>query len=407
MRSICIVGAGQAGLQLAIGLLGHGYDVTLVADRPAAAIRDGRVMSSQCMFGTPLAYESDLGLNFWDGDAPAVDGIAVAVADPSGAAAPAISWAGRLDTPARSVDLRVKIPRWMAEFNRRGGRLIVHEAGLADLAAYHREHDLVVVAAGKGEISTLFDRDADRSPHVRPARSLALAYVTGRTPGEWPRVSFNLVPGVGEFCAIPALTATGPCDILFLEGVPGGPFDAFGDVREPGAHLTRTLDLLRAYVPWEADRVKNVALTDDLAVLSGRFTPVVRRPVGVLPSGGLVLGMADTVVLNDPISGQGSNNAARFAHSYLASIVAHGDRPFDREFMAEAFLTCWDYVREVTDWTNALLARPPAHVLRLLAAAADHPDIAHRFVNGFDNPADFRTWFLDAEGAERYLADQR
>jgi hypothetical protein len=336
-RSICIVGAGQAGLQLGIGLLGHGYDVTLVSDRSAAEIRDGRVMSSQCMFGTPLAYEGALGLNFWDGEAPGVEGIAVSVADPSGGPVPAISWAGRLDQLARSVDMRVKVPRWMSEFVARGGRLVVEEAGLDDLERYHREHDLVVVAAGKGAISGLFARDDDRSPHDRPKRALALAYVTGRTPApDGPMVSFNLIPGVGEFFVIPALTLGGPCDILFLEGVPGGPFDAFAEVRDPAEHLAVTLDLLRAYVPWEADRVKDVALTDDLAVLSGRFAPTVRRPVGVLPSGARVLGMADAVVLNDPISGQGSNNAARFARAYLASILAQGDAAYDLEFMFDA-----------------------------------------------------------------------
>jgi hypothetical protein len=69
-------------------------------------------------------------------------------------------------------------------------------------------------------------------------------------------------------------------------------------------------------------------------------------------------------------------------------------------------MSAWDYVRHVTDWTNALLDPPPPHVLRLLAAAADRPDVAHRFVNGFDQPADFRTWFLDPDGAAAYLADQ-
>ena len=34
-----------------------------------------------------------------------------------------------------------------------------------------------------------------------------------------------------------------------------------------------------------------------------------------------MLGLADVVVLNDPITGQGSNNASKCAASYLATIL--------------------------------------------------------------------------------------
>ena len=42
MRDIVIVGAGQAGLQLGIGLLDAGYDVTVVSNRTPEQIRDGQ-----------------------------------------------------------------------------------------------------------------------------------------------------------------------------------------------------------------------------------------------------------------------------------------------------------------------------------------------------------------------------
>ncbi len=57
-RSITIVGAGQSGLQLAIGLLDRGYEVRVVSDRTADEIGDGRVSSSQCMFDTALDHEN-------------------------------------------------------------------------------------------------------------------------------------------------------------------------------------------------------------------------------------------------------------------------------------------------------------------------------------------------------------
>ena len=42
MRRITIVGGGQSGLQLAIGLVQQGYDVTVVSNRTPDEIRDGR-----------------------------------------------------------------------------------------------------------------------------------------------------------------------------------------------------------------------------------------------------------------------------------------------------------------------------------------------------------------------------
>ena len=64
-RKITILGGGQAGLQLACGLLQKGYEVKLVQNRTADEIRTGRVMSSQCMFDAALQNERDVGLDFW------------------------------------------------------------------------------------------------------------------------------------------------------------------------------------------------------------------------------------------------------------------------------------------------------------------------------------------------------
>jgi 2-polyprenyl-6-methoxyphenol hydroxylase-like FAD-dependent oxidoreductase len=65
MRSITIVGAGQAGLQLGIGLLKKGYHVTLVSNKTAKEVLDGYITSTQGMFDIALQHERDLGLNFY------------------------------------------------------------------------------------------------------------------------------------------------------------------------------------------------------------------------------------------------------------------------------------------------------------------------------------------------------
>ena len=210
---------------------------------------------------------------------------------------------------------------WLDLFARRGGKLIISGVTTADLNGLASRYDLTIVSAGKGELVGLFDRDPSRSPYTSPQRALSLAYVHGFAPrAEHPDkngVRLDLVPGVGELITIPAYTLSGNCEILFWEGVPGGPADIFRDRMSPQEHLDKILELMKTYTPWEYERAGKVELTDDKAVLAGGYTPVVRAPIGELEAGGIVLGMADVVVANDPITGQGSNNASKCAASYL------------------------------------------------------------------------------------------
>jgi glycine/D-amino acid oxidase-like deaminating enzyme len=164
MSKFLIVGAGQAGLQLAFGLVQAGHDVTVVSNRAPDDIRAGRVMSSQCMFDAALEHERELGVNFWEAECPDIEGISLAVPAPGGGKM--IDWAARLVRPAQSVDQRLKIPGWMEKLEEQGGKIVLHDASVPDLEAYARDNDLVIVAAGKGEVAKLFERDAARSPYA-------------------------------------------------------------------------------------------------------------------------------------------------------------------------------------------------------------------------------------------------
>jgi hypothetical protein len=193
---------------------------------------------------------------------------------------------------------------------------------------------------------------------------------------------------------------------MVFEGIPEGPMDCWRDVSSPEEHLAKSKWILDTFFPWEGERCHHVELTDANGILAGRFPPTVRKPVAELPSGRLILGLADAIMLNDPITGQGSNNAAKMAAAYHAAIRAHGDGPFDRQFMEGAFEEFWrDYGQYTTGWTNALLSPPPQHVLKLLTAGNQSREIAHRFVNGFDNPVDYFDWFMFPDKAEAYLAE--
>lgn len=171
MRRIAIVGGGQAGLPLALSLLNKNYDITLVSNRTPDDLRKGKVMSSQCMFNDSLQIERDIGLNQWETVCPPVEGISLTVPHPEQPGAKLIDWSHRLDAIGQSVDQRVKMPAWMELFEQRGGKLILQDAGVAELEALASTHDLVVLAAGKGEVVKMFERDATRSRFDSPQRA--------------------------------------------------------------------------------------------------------------------------------------------------------------------------------------------------------------------------------------------
>ncbi len=403
------MGAGQAGLQLALGLLAADYEVTLVADRSPDEVRQGQVTSTQIMFHTALDQERELGLNHWEDQTPPIEGLGITVATPDGVRR--ADWMGRLDHYAQSVDQRVKMAGWMEEFTERGGHLVLRAAGVADLEALSRGHDLVVVATGKGELSTLFARDPLHSPFLTPQRALSAAYVHGLGPRldhDRPGLSASFVAGVGALFVLPSYTTSGPCGALLWEAVPGGPADVFAGVRDPGERLRLILELVERHTPWEHARTAKVELTDERATLTGGYPPVVRHPVAELPSGALVLGAGDVLVLADPAGAQGANSAAKCATAYLRSIVEHGDGPFDREFMERTFARYWDTAgAAITRFTNTMLAPLPEHVQRMFMVANEYPEVADRFVNAFDDPSLLRDWFYQPEEMARYLDDVR
>ncbi|MBU3118777.1 FAD-binding oxidoreductase [Acinetobacter soli] len=407
MRNVAIVGAGQSGLQLGLSLLETGYTVTIVTNRTADEIRQGKVMSSQCMFHTALQTERDVGLNFWEEQCPAVEGIGFTLVNPETGDA-AFSWSARLERYAQSVDQRVKMPYWIEEFERRGGKLIIQDVGIDELERLTAEYELVLLAAGKGEVVKQFERDAQRSTFDKPQRALALTYVKGMKPiSPYSRVTFNVIPGVGEYFCFPALTVNGPCEIMVFEGIPEGPMDCWQYAKTPEQHLQMSKEILNTYLPWEAERCSEIELTDAGGYLSGRFAPSVRKPILTLPSGRKVFGMADALVVNDPITGQGSNNAAKCSKIYFDAILARDSQEFSSEWMQQTFESYWNYAETVVAWTNSLLVPPEPQMIDVLAAASQNQAIASTIANNFDDPRQFSPWWFDQSAAQRFIQSKQ
>jgi 2-polyprenyl-6-methoxyphenol hydroxylase-like FAD-dependent oxidoreductase len=392
MRRIAIIGAGQAGLHLGFGLLRHGYEVTLFSDRRPEELLKGRAIATAFMFDRALSYERELELNFWDRETHWGAGIHLDFCLQPGAIALQVEAA--LPRPGQAIDQRLKFARWMKEFERRGGHLIFKAATLDDLEQLAASHNLVVVAAGKGEIAALFPRDDTRSVYTEPRRQLGLLTLAGLKPWHIALdvpIKFTFFAAAGEIFWIP-FHAIGRinCYSLLFEAHRGGPMDRFGAAASGDEMIRIAREIIAEFAPWESETVRDVALTDPMAWAKGTLTPTIRRPVGRLKSGRVVMGLGDTVVLNDPIAGQGSNHAAKTTHLAIQRIVERGDRPFDANWMDALFEEYWEKESKgITNFSNLLLEPITEPAREILGAASQNPALAEWFVANFNEPQDF------------------
>lgn len=75
--------------------------------------------------------------------------------------------------------------------------------------------------------------------------------------------------------------------------------------------VTWMLEVVKTYFPAVHERTnrQEFRLCDDQGYMQIAIKPVVRKPY-LLVDGKLILGCGDSVVLNDPITGQGSNTTS-------------------------------------------------------------------------------------------------
>jgi 2-polyprenyl-6-methoxyphenol hydroxylase-like FAD-dependent oxidoreductase len=308
---------------------------------------------------------------------------------------PAIAWTGRLAHPANAVDQRLRVAAWLEEFCRRGGEIRYAKATAEALEEFAREFELVVVATGRGpQFGQIFPRNDGFSPYREPQRAIGAFYA--RVPEESLTNSMRYAMGpAGELAITPALLAGGPALGVGMFGIPGGPLDVWDAVLDTEHHLETARKLVEAHFPWRAGILEHAEPTGPLDSLRGDITPIVRHPVGVLPSGVRVLALGDAAVTTDPLSGQGGNLAGHAARAYRDAIVAHGDRAFDEEFMHAAFARYWAHARNASRFNNDLLAPPSERILATFQAAQQDPAVADRFVRTFENPDDYPQWLTD------------
>jgi hypothetical protein len=406
MRRIGIIGAGQAGLYLGISLLEAGYQVTLFSDRTPKAIYNSQLKGAPLLFNEALQLERDLGLDFWKEDFLGCDQFCSEVCDLEGNLALVVS--SPLEQPWQGIDQRLKFSLWMQEFVRRGGELIIQAMTHADLEECARNYDLVVVSAGRGAISSLFERDDEKSTYDKPQRHLAAMIVTGlkQSPKDSRTFKVSNLPSIGEIiqCSFyhKSQTAIG---VIAFEACPGGVMDRFQQLQNGDSLLHIAKETIQEFLPWDYEKVKNAELADEQAWLRGAITPTVRKPIGRLSSGKIVMGIGDTVILNDPICGQGANSATKMAHLAAQRIIDRGKERFDESWMQGVFAEFWQYSQHVNAYANCLL-QPPAHLQDIMTAMAENPEVVTDYINGVNHPPNLSPWFFEPEAAKEYLAEK-
>jgi len=405
--TIGIVGSGIGSVHLGLFLLKQGVSTTIYSDRSPDQLRDGRLPNTVALLGATREREKALGVNYWDEPDFGVFGVNVYV----GGEHP-LSFRGEFERPGLFVDMRLYLPRLLAEFEARGGQIVFGALSADDVVALSAKHPLVVVASGRGSLTDLFPRWPEHSPYSQPQRSLMAGLFRGIDYPSPLGLTFNIAPGHGEIFENQMISFEGRQSGLLIEAIPGGDLEILTQLRyedDPDRFKAALLERLHQYAPATYERIDpdNFALTRPLDILQGAVTPTVRRAYQALENDVFALAIGDVHVVNDPVTGQGANaasHAAWVAGDAIVETLEKGrpcakrslarenlsDFPLDLAFYQIVEKRMWAYTRYVTEWTNGMLQPPPPHAIDLLVAATQNKAIADAFVDNFDAPQ--RNW---------------
>jgi len=364
MRRIAIIGSGQAGLLTAHALLKAGYQVTLYSDRTAEQwLHESKPTGTATRFDMALQFEYELALPSWENDAPWGEGAHMTICPTPGNRM--LTLAGRLRRPFLAIDLRLQSHAWMHDLVKRGGTLVIEKVNVERLDQIAAENDLTIVATGRSDLCGLFERDAARSVYDKPQRHLAMVCVKGVAMGfdgiPLLPVKHNIIGPLGECFWVPYYHKdVGQSWNLVFEARPGGPMDRFEGITNGEQVLEVAKKLVRQFAPWDYDWLKGGELSDVHGWQVGKFAPTVRKPVGRLASGRLVAAVGDTAMTLDPIGGQGANNGNKMVRNLVECVVAHGDQPFDAQWMTDTFERFWARHGYATYTHNNMMLEPPS-----------------------------------------------
>ncbi|MBN8293441.1 hypothetical protein JI664_15825 [Rhodobacter sp. NTK016B] len=388
MHNVGIVGAGIAGLHLALYLQKQGIDAVLYTDREPGAYRDARLLNTVAHHSTTLARETALGVNHWtDPDQHYYyHDHWLNVPEPG-----PLNFAGSFEKPSRALDYRIYLPRLMEDFVERGGKIEFRRIEEKDIQPLVDRHDLLAVAVGKGPMGAMFEHDPEETPFKAPQRQLCVGLYSGVSNTDPMNVTMSITPGVGELICIPTITFDGMGHALLMENLPDGPmthlaresYDA-----DPKAFLQAVLDDLEQYHPGIYNRIEasRFDLCQSQDILQGGVVPTVRKPAVKFDNGKYALAIGDVHCTVDPVNGQGANIS-----SYSAFVVGEeiARAPvLDGRFIERVENRRRDRVLGAARWTNLMMQPPSQEFQMLLGAMSQNRALCDEFTQNFNAPED-------------------
>ncbi|MCP1762180.1 styrene monooxygenase subunit StyA [Bradyrhizobium japonicum] len=383
-RNIGIVGAGIAGLHLALYLQKHGVDATVITDRPPEDYRDIRLLNTVAHHHVTIAREDYLGVNHWSDpkDHYYYHDHVFNFPQP-------LSFRGEFSKPSRAVDYRIYLPALMQDFMKRGGRIEYRRIEERDIRPLVARFDLLVVSTGKGPLGQLFTYRPEHTPYQQPQRRLCVGLYTGVRQPDPMNVTLSVSPGHGEMIVIPTITFGGVANALLMENVPGGDMEELATLSyddNPKHFLKVLLGKLEKHHPTTYDRIDTARF--DLAqpqdLLQGGVVPTVRNTVVEFDDGKCAIALGDVHAIVDPMMGQGAN-VASYAAFVLGEEIVNADA-LDVRLCEKIELKRQDRVLAASRWTNVMLQPPTEALGMLIGAMSQNPALANEFTENFNYP---------------------
>jgi len=383
-REIGIVGAGIAGLHLALYLQKHGVDATLITDRTPEEYRDIRLLNTVAHHHVTIAHEDYLGVNHWKD--PKVH---YYYHDHFFNFPEPLTFRGDFSRPSRAVDYRIYLPTLMEDFLRRGGNIEYRRIDESDVRPLVRRFGLLVVAVGKGPLGQLFDYRPEHSPYSQPQRRLCVGLYAGVRQPDPMNVTLSVSPGHGEMIVIPTITFDGVANALLMENVPGGDMEELATLsyeEDPRRFLRVILDKLEKHHPTTYDRIDTARfdLAQPLDLLQGGVVPTVRNTVVEFDGGKCAIALGDVHSIVDPMMGQGAN-VASYAAFVLGEEIVNAD-VLDARFCEKVDLKRQDRVLAAARWTNMMLQPPSEPLGMLIGTMGQNKALADEFTENFNYP---------------------
>lgn len=388
-KRIGIIGAGVAGLHLGLYLRQHDIDVTIVSDRSAEQLARSRLPNTAAHFAVTIDRERMLGVDHW----PDPGFHYVCHNHSFGGGPKRLEFRGDFMRPSRAIDHRVYMPRLMADFEARGGKIETRQIEASDLGTLAQRFDLLVVASGRGALAGAFERVPGLSPHEGPQRKLLAGLFSGVRRTDPVGATLSVSPGHGELIDIPILTFGGMASALLFENIPGGDLEELARLRHdenPKGFVSRVLAKLERHHPHIYNRIDTGSF--DLCapndVLQGGVTPVLRRPWLDLGGNKFAIAAGDVHCTVDPLLGQGANVASHSAFVLAEEIVK--DTALDARFCERVEWRRQERVLAASRWTNMMLQPPSVAMMDLTVEMSRNRLLCNEFTNNFNYPE--RQW---------------